>query len=218
MSKFTFSGMVAIAALVGCTTVATAAVVVDDTTHNGSFSDNPGSGAWGVVGAPTGWNSSVPYYIRTDGVAAFINAADGASFYNNTGEVVIAYTEYTLQADLGGYNSGDLSVTVTPAISVVATENADGTGTAVTLAQVSRLANSADGYTLTTVTNTGAAASAGIAGYYIQIMGNVPGGFTGAARAYIDNIVVTAEVVPEPATAGLAALGAMSVLLRRRRA
>ena len=110
-----------------------------------------------------------------------IIASAYATAVNNTGEFVQTGRQFTVSADLGGTEGS------TSRVQVYATQNADGTGTKVLLAEVSRLSGAAQGYTLYPVTGTpGSPVSAGLAGYYVQVV-LVGGG------AYYDNIVVTSD-------------------------
>ena len=89
--------------------------------------------------------------------------------------------QFTVSASLGGTEGS------TSRVQVYATQNADGTGAKVLLAEVSRLSGAGEGYTLYPVVGTpGSPVSAGLAGYYVQVV-LVGGG------AYYDNIVVTLD-------------------------
>ena len=71
----------------------------------------------------------------------------------------------------------------TPTVKVYATQNSDGTGTKVLLAEVSRLSGTGEGYTLYPMLGVlGSPTSSSLAGYYIQVWLDTPG--------YYDNIVV----------------------------
>ena len=151
--------------------------------HNGSF-EAAATGFWASVPAsiPAGWVETRVNMYTT--VTRFVQAGSTAEAVNNTGELVQAGHQYTVSADLGGQTN------TTATVRVYATQNANGTGTKILLAQVSRPGNTADGYNLSPVSTTGSATDPSLAGYYVQI--TIGGPYVDHYIAgYYDNIVVT---------------------------
>jgi len=197
----------------GIAGVANAAVIMDATLHNGSFSDGTvgyWSGAGSVTGSPVapppGWNKSGQYVYTA---ASLIQAYHNAQVFNNTGELVQANHAYTLSAGLGD-RFGTIDVFVR------ATENADGTGASVDLTHISRTGTQLGGFGLFNVSGTGLPADPSLAGYYVRV--EVITGSDPTGQNYnFDNIGVTSAEVPEPATLGALSVGGVMALARRRR-
>ena len=113
---------------------------------------------------------------------------------NNTGEIVPAGHQFKIQADFGGI------IGCTAQAFVYATQNADGTGTKVLLAQVSRPGDDA---TLPSATNiklytvkgeSGPATDASVAGYRVQVLLKTVGDVN--QWGYYKRIIVTSDPVP----------------------
>jgi hypothetical protein len=170
--------------------------------HNGGLTAN-GTGDWYQGHTPAGWIDTLEVSCYQTAYQWTMISSSYGGAVNNTGEIVNAGEVFTVSADLGGSAAGKL-----PTVNVWATQNIDGTGASTLLATVNRLTPAGDpSYTLFNVVGmAGAPATAGLAGYYVQVQ-LVGGG------AYYDNIVVTS--VPEPAT--LALLGLGGLLLRKKR-
>ncbi|OHB53740.1 MAG: hypothetical protein A2Y12_18845 [Planctomycetes bacterium GWF2_42_9] len=195
--------------------ICNAAIIMDETHHNGSFSYGPAgsvsAGYWYNTpnALPTGWTEINPYMYTT--ALKWIQAGSTADAVNNTGEVISAYEAFTVSAALGGGQGVDAWVRV------YATQNADGTGDKVLLASVNRLGLSTDGYNLFNVTGAqGTPAASSLVGYYVQVrIGGPYSDFGHYISGNYDNIVVTSEIVPEPATMTILTLGGL--LLRRKK-
>lgn len=114
--------------------------------------------------------------------------------YNNTGAAITANQLFTLSADLNGKPGA------TAQVFAYATENIDGSGQKVLLAQLSVAgSDSNNSYQLHTNTSTGIVSDASIEGYYAQIMLLTAGDPN--LTAYYDNIVLTSkELSAEPKT------------------
>lgn len=204
-------GSLLLTGLVGIVGVAKAAVIMDATTHNGSFLD----GTYGIfwsdgAGNPPGWSKT--------GRFAY-NGAYGQYIYNdtqltnNTGELITANSAYTLAAAIGDHLDNRVDVYVR------ATQNADGTGASADLAHVFRVGTTAGhaNFSSYTVTDTGAPAAASLDGYYIQVRVET-GSIDDSFYYWINSVSVTsAPAVPEPASLGALAIGSSMMLARRRR-
>ena len=169
---------------------------MDSTLHNGSMDSAAQSGFWvedeSLV--PAGWEADDPNRVWTAAFKFILFDSPAGEIINNTGEVVPANHEFTLKADLGGVTGA------TATVSVYATQNADGTGERVLLADVSRPGNTADGSSsLFIVTDTGSATTSAVAGYFVQVslktLGNID------LNGSYDNIVVTSQM-PAAAACG----------------
>jgi len=168
----------------------TSATYMDAGFHNGALSSPDTSGVWSdPCYVSYEWAAAGdPNLIYTASSGFVLFDGHGQTITNNTGEVVPANHQFTIQADLGGVTGG------TAQAFVYATENADGTGDKVLLANVSRPGNTADGYTLFTVSGTGSSTTLSLEGYYVQVMLKTLGDAEGNGNCYYDNIVVTSEV------------------------
>ena len=188
--------------------VGRATVIMDGTLHNGSLTATA-AGNWtaGPDSLPAGWEETATNCYT----AAYMFTIVGSTGegVNNTGELVEAGHAYTVTASLGG------NIGVDPTVRAYATENIDGTGTKVELASVHRFSVEGEGYDLTDVTGSqGAQVAPGIVGYYIQVA--IGGPYVDHyISGYYDNIGVTSELIPEPATMILLGIGGL--FLRRKK-
>jgi len=166
--------------------VAAMIVIMDGTLHNGSLTATS-AGTWYNTPAavPAGWAETLSGCAYQAAYQFTILAGSGAHAYNNTTvEKVKANHQYKVSASLGGI-AGAI-----PKVKVYATQNSDGTGTKVLLAEVSRLSGTGEGYTLYPVTGiAGSPVSPSLVGYYIQVWLDTPG--------YYDNVVVTSDVATD---------------------
>ena len=172
---------------------------MDAELHNGAMMSTNVNGYWSdedLYGnhpwVPYGWSTIDPnadpnrIWQAAKGFPLFDGLVDGV--INNTGEIVPTNVRFTIQASLGGKTGAMANAYV------YATQNADGTGTKVLLAQVSRPGNDANGYNLFIVKGApGATTTASVAGYYVQVLLKTVGDPN--LGGYYDNIVVTSEVV-----------------------
>ena len=116
--------------------------------HNGGFNGATTAGFWynTPTSIPTGWvDSAYPVTGSTNYTTAtrFIIPGSYAQAVHNTGQIVHAGQSFTVRADLG-YSGAN------PTVEVLATQNADGTGTKFLLADVNRVVPAGSGYTLFT--------------------------------------------------------------------
>jgi len=198
----------AVFGVMGVSSAVNAAVVMDAGTHNGGLEGGTFGNYWNNAG------TNAPEWTKTGSHvyngALFIQAYPATDIFNNTGELVVANHEYTLSADLGDRELTTIDVYVR------ATEFADGSGAFVDLAQVTRTGTDPGSFTLYTATDTGSAASAGIAGYFIQVLVQTDGAGSGQ-NYFFDNINVSSELaIPEPASLGLLVPAALALSRRRR--
>ena len=186
--------------------ISNAAIIMDSANHNGDltaaavgfWSSTPGS-------VPTGWvETAANNYTTTVG---WIQAGSQAEGTNNTGEMVSLSEAFTVSSLMKGDSD--------PTVRVFATQNIDGTGIKALLASVNQPNGSASTW-VNEVGVQGAPAAASLTGYYVQV---VFGGPWSLGNHYIagdyDSIVVTSEIVPEPATIALLSLGGL--FLRKRK-
>jgi len=161
---------------------------MDATLHNGAMASEATNDDWEYPEfIPYEWSSTNPdqndIWTAAVGFISFDGLVDPV--INNTGETVPANHRFSIQADLGGATGA------TAQAFVYATENADGTGAKVLLAQASRPGNDANGYDLFTVFGTGSATDASIAGYYVQVLLKTLGDANDGG--FYDNIIVTSK-------------------------
>ena len=185
--------------------VPTAVTYMDADLHNGAMMSESASGGWSDEDL-YGGHPYVPYEWSTVDPNADPNriwqAAVGFPLFdglvkgviNNTGEKVPEDVQFKIKADLGGFPGATANAYV------YATQNADGTGTKVLLAQVSR-AGDANGlsplYMRYPTTGTpGSVTNASVAGYYVQVMLKTVGDPN--LEGFYDNIVVTSDAVIAP--------------------
>lgn len=199
--------------------MASAAIVMDATTNNGSF-DGSTNGNWATY-CPTGWEASASKNLIYTAYEIPM-LYDGSTAINNTGVLVAANTTYTLSALM------DANVNLTANIWVMATANADGTGSTVELAHISFNNGTTSGAIYSPRTNidfmtavgptTGAATDNSVAGYYVQVrMASTDLVDYATPYSWYDNIVVTSNPVPEPVSLGLLLPAAALFLSRRQR-
>jgi hypothetical protein len=163
-------------------------VYMDPNIHNGAMNSAMAGGYWTDPNyIPFEWSSTHPAltYTAALGLVLFDGQVDAVT--NNTGGQIFANHKFTVQAGLGGKTGA------TAKVSVYATQNIDGTGNKVLLAEVSQPGNTASGYTLSTVSNTGLPTAANLVGYYVQVELKTTG--TTDLYGYYDNIRVTSAIV-----------------------
>ncbi len=157
-------------------------VIMGDTLHNGALTAS-GAGNWNAGFTPAGWAETMAggCYQTAYQWTMIMSSYGGA--INNTGELVKENRSYKVNASLGG-TAGN-----TAKVQVWATQNINGTGNKVLLADVSRLeVTGIPTYTLYHVTGVaGSPVSPSLAGYYVQV--KLLGG-----GAYYDNIEVTSQL------------------------
>lgn len=163
---------------------------MDATLHNGGMVSTDVGGFWSdhdfdANFIPFEWSSTNEpnTYTAASAFIIFDSVVDAVT--NNTGETVPANHKFSIQADLGSHTGA------TAKAFVYATENADGTGDAELLAQVSRAGDDADGFDLFTVSSTGSATDSSIEGYYVQVLLQTVGDVN--QMGYYDNLVVTSK-------------------------
>lgn len=195
------------------TSIAPAAVVMDATTNNG---DMEGGASFWSGGPPTGWDSTPSggtLSYNYDDTAMHYYTVDG---FFNTGIAVTASTQYTIS----GVTNSVVGLGVN--FSVYATENADGTGTSVLLAQANFTGGNQAGPAyggkpelLAIGPATGATTTGAVAGYYVQVRTATDQNVSG--YYWVDDVVVTSqEVVPEPAALGLLVPATIAFCRRRK--
>ncbi len=165
---------------------ATSMTYMNATLHNGALTAS-GAGNWNAGFTPAGWAEVMVGGCYQTGYQWPIIYSPWGSAVNNTGELVQAWHQFTVSASLGA-TAGN-----TARVRVYATQNIDGTGAKVLIAEVSRYETTGiPTYTLYPVTgDAGKPTTPNLEGYYVQV--KLLGG-----QAYYDNIVVTSQEAPEP--------------------
>jgi hypothetical protein len=170
------------------------------TFNNGGMNSTDAGGFWSDFTydsnyVPFGWTATDPNrnYTASTGFIALDNT--GCMTTYNTAEKVLANYKYTVQADLGGV-VGCIAQAI-----LYATQNADGTGKKVFLAEVNQpgvntvvgsgVTEDVNGYTFFTVSKTGAPAPSDANGYYLQVALTSVGPYPWFGN--YDNITVTAN-------------------------
>jgi hypothetical protein len=160
--------------------------------HNGALIPSTYNAAWSsgsTAAIPIGWvDTAGSGYTTATGI---IELGTGAVLTNNTGEQVPAGQQFTISAYLGG-GAGTLT-TYTATVQVYATQNIDGSGEQLLLAQISRTGPASDGYTLFPVSGTSLTSSSNVAGYYLQVV-------LATSAFYGGPVVVTSQEQENPAT------------------
>ena len=206
--------LVAVLALVGS---AQAALIT-----NGSFEDPdvagnnkafPGSGNIPDCSSSTNasgsahignWDSSIPGVTGGQHAMVYIAGSDNGKWIHlwsdSLGTTVVG--TYTVAADFASANTGwqDALVELQFWVGGVKEQTVAGTQTG----------------SFVEASLTYDAPTAGL-DYYVQISFTGGGGSGNPNKAAVDNVRVTAPVIPEPATMSLLALGGLGVLIRRRR-
>lgn len=219
----------AVAALGFVTSAAAVPVVImDATTHNGGFNINVdgdpiGRGNWTADASnPQEWIHVGPNSPFTETIGdgdPHIHGYYNNFLVNNTGETITENTVYTV--------SGDINATLlnTVFVTLIATENSDGTGASQVLAEASLVGtlpapgqpggqpDFATEPAKVTSTDVSLATTSVLNDFYLQV--RVSKDLDNIGYFFVDNIVVTA--VPEPASLMLIGLGAVPMLMRRKR-
>jgi len=198
-----------------------AEIIMDATTNNGSFT-GAANGGWalGAPEQPTGW-SGTPLvgnlgYTQNEAVQNHFSF----TAFNNTGVLVAEDRLYSISGMVNTFS------TMTVKLQVVATENSDGSGTAVVLAETltAGTGSSADLTFISIPTLidtgivTGAATDNSVDGYYAQV--RLVSGQEDTGYYWVDDIVVTSEAapIPEPRSLSLVTVASGLAFYRRRRA
>ena len=163
---------------------ATTRVYMNSSINNGSLTAEAVNVFWTSTNEPNvpGWTlvSGTPWLAAV----GFIGNSTAGLFLNNTGESITGSHRFTVSASLGAGTN--------PSVKVYATQNSDGTGAKMLLAQVSRQGLPGDGYNLFTVTSApGMVTPPSIQGYFVQVVCDGGGNY--------DNIVVMSEATEEAA-------------------
>ncbi|MCC6423297.1 MAG: PEP-CTERM sorting domain-containing protein [Phycisphaerales bacterium] len=209
--------------------LAPAAVIVDANTLNGDFeldqNSNPiTNGGWGAGAAqnPLNWTSNQTTVSNPFNVTATPMIYWTTEAYNNTGVTVSTGDVFTVNADAESVKDatgpdGGSNVYV----DVVATQNADGTGSSVVLATASLTAGTQSGPSysvaptlIAMAQGVSSPANVSVNGYYVQVRTRSIGN-SDSNYYWVDNVVVS-SAVPEPASMGLLLVGGLLTLRRRR--
>jgi hypothetical protein len=168
--------------------------------HNGQISA-PTVGLWSKGATPYDWSTTDPNHTSTftwyTGAFLFAGFDSNETVTNNTGEIVPAGHQFTIQADLGGVTGA------TAQAFAYATQNIDGTGAKVLLAEVNRPgtevypAGTSTGSSMSTVQGAaGPRTSSSVAGYYVQVILKTAGAVDVNEFGYYRRISVTSVATP----------------------
>ncbi|MDA8377068.1 MAG: PEP-CTERM sorting domain-containing protein [Planctomycetia bacterium] len=176
---------------------------------NQSTAVNPGNDptitSWGVsTGNPP---AGVQYYSSSVGQVCFVNGT-GDVVYQDVGALE-ANTEYTLTADIIANANGVLSGNIAQ-IALVNTASDSNTNTQVATGTTESSNSILNSLTLTPLTTSFATGNSVSGDLSIELS-------SGSGQVMFTNVALTSSAVPEPASLGLLAIGALGLLLLKRR-